>query len=118
MVGLLLTLIVAVAAFNIVATLVMVVTDKQGDIAILRTFGASPGLIMRIFMVQGALIGVIGTLLGVVLGVIGALNVSAIIAGIEQLLGITFLSADVYFISYLPSQLMWQDVVVITPLPV
>lgn len=114
MVGLLLTLIVAVAAFNIVATLVMVVTDKQGDIAILRTFGASPGLIMRIFMVQGALIGVIGTVLGVVLGIIGALNVSAIIARLEQLLGITFLSADVYFISYLPSQLMWQDVVVIT----
>lgn len=113
MVGLLLTLIVAVAAFNIVSTLVMVVTDKQGDIAILRTFGASPRMIMGIFMVQGALIGVIGTFLGVVLGIAGALNVSAIVSALERFLGITFLSPDVYFISYLPSELMWQDVAVI-----
>lgn len=114
MVGLLLTLIVAVAAFNIVSTLVMVVTDKQGDIAILRTFGASPGMIMGIFMIQGSLIGVIGTLLGIVLGIVGALNVSEIIAALEKFLGIHFLSPDVYFISYLPSQLMWQDVAVIS----
>ena len=113
MVGLLLTLIVAVAAFNIVATLVMVVTDKQGDIAILRTFGASPRMIMGIFMVQGALIGVIGTFLGVALGIAGALNVSAIVSALERFLGISFLSPDVYFISYLPSELMWQDVAVI-----
>ncbi len=114
MVGLLLTLIIAVAAFNIVSTLVMVVTDKQGDIAILRTFGASPTTIMGIFMVQGSLIGVIGTLLGIVLGIAGALNVSAIVGGLEKLLGIHFLSPDVYFISYLPSELMWQDVAIVS----
>ncbi|MGB1271171.1 MAG: lipoprotein-releasing ABC transporter permease subunit [Endozoicomonas sp.] len=114
MVGLLLTLIVAVAAFNIVSTLVMVVTDKQGDIAILRTFGASPRMIMGVFMVQGSLIGVTGTVLGVILGILGAINVSAIVGGLEKLLGIHFLSPDVYFISYLPSELMWQDVVVIS----
>ncbi|USE34251.1 lipoprotein-releasing ABC transporter permease subunit [Endozoicomonas sp. SCSIO W0465] len=114
MVGLLLTLIVAVAAFNIVSTLVMVVTDKQGDIAILRTFGATPRMIMGIFMVQGSLIGVIGTLLGVALGIAGALNVSEIVGALEKLLGIHFLSPDVYFISYLPSELMWQDVAVIS----
>ncbi|MCK5894067.1 MAG: lipoprotein-releasing ABC transporter permease subunit [Endozoicomonadaceae bacterium] len=111
MIGLLLVLIVAVAAFNIVATLVMVVTDKQSDIAILRTFGATPGMIMRIFMVQGCVIGLIGTGLGVILGIIGALNVVSIVGGIEALLGIHFLSPDVYFISYLPSELLWQDVV-------
>ena len=114
MVGLLLTLIVAVAAFNIVSTLVMVVTDKQGDIAILRTFGATPKMIMGIFMVQGSLIGVIGTLLGVALGIAGALNVSEIVGALEKLLGIHFLSPDVYFISYLPSELMLQDVAVIS----
>ncbi|WP_257294311.1 lipoprotein-releasing ABC transporter permease subunit [Endozoicomonas sp. YOMI1] len=114
MVGLLLTLIVAVAAFNIVSTLVMVVTDKQGDIAILRTFGATPKMIMGIFMVQGSLIGVIGTLLGVALGIAGALNVSEIVGALEKLLGIHFLSPDVYFISYLPSELVWQDVAVIS----
>ncbi len=114
MVGLLLTLIVAVAAFNIVSTLVMVVTDKQSDIAILRTLGASPKTIMGIFMVQGSLIGVVGTLLGVVLGIIAALNVSEIISALESSLGIQFLSPDVYFISYLPSELQWGDVAVIS----
>ncbi|MCL6269787.1 lipoprotein-releasing ABC transporter permease subunit [Sansalvadorimonas sp. 2012CJ34-2] len=113
MVGLLLTLIIAVAAFNIVATLVMVVTDKQADIAILRTFGASPRTIMGVFMVQGAVIGVVGTLAGAVLGVLAALNVPEIVAWIEKLLGIHFLSPDVYFISYLPSQLLWSDVAMI-----
>ena len=114
MVGLLLTLIVAVAAFNIVSTLIMVVTDKQSDIAILRTLGASPRTIMGIFMVQGSLIGIIGTVLGVVLGVIAALNVASIVATIERVLSIRFLSPDVYFISYLPSELQWQDVTVIS----
>ncbi|MRI35248.1 lipoprotein-releasing system transmembrane subunit LolC [Endozoicomonas sp. OPT23] len=114
MVGLLLTLIVAVAAFNIVSTLVMVVTDKQSDIAILRTLGASPRTIMGIFMVQGSLIGVIGTLLGVGLGILAALNVSEIVSGLESLLGIRFLSPDVYFISYLPSELQWRDVWIIS----
>ncbi len=113
MIGLLLLLIVAVAAFNIISTLVMVVTDKKADIAILRTLGASPGTIMGIFMVQGSVIGVIGTLAGGVLGVLAAWNVSAMVAGLESLFGIQFLSSDVYFISYLPSQLIWSDVVLI-----
>ena len=113
MIGLLLMLIIAVAAFNIISTLVMVVTDKKADIAILRTLGASPGTIMGIFMVQGSVIGVVGTLAGGVLGVLAALNVSAMVAGLEKLLGMQFLSSDVYFISYLPSQLIWTDVVTI-----
>ncbi|TBV07133.1 lipoprotein-releasing ABC transporter permease subunit [Phytopseudomonas dryadis] len=110
MIGLLLLLIVAVAAFNIISTLVMVVTDKKGDIAILRTLGTTPQQIMAIFMVQGTVIGVIGTAIGAVLGILAALNISAIIAGVERLLGIKFLNADVYFIDYLPSQLMLADV--------
>ncbi|GLR64693.1 lipoprotein-releasing ABC transporter permease subunit [Marinospirillum insulare] len=114
MIGLLLMIIVAVAAFNIVSTLVMVVTDKQADIAILRTLGASPGTIMRIFMVQGLTIGVIGTLVGVVLGVLLALNVSDLVLWLEGLLGIQFLDSNVYFISYLPSELRWDDVRFIT----
>ncbi|MGH1448369.1 MAG: lipoprotein-releasing ABC transporter permease subunit [Pseudomonadaceae bacterium] len=113
MIGLLLLLIVAVAAFNIISTLVMVVTDKKADIAILRTLGASPATIMGIFMVQGSVIGVVGTLAGCVLGVLAALNVSAMVAGLEKLFGIQFLSSDVYFISYLPSQLIWSDVILI-----
>lgn len=114
MIALLLLLIVFVAAFNIVSTLVMVVTDKRSDIAILRTMGATPASILRIFMVQGVLIGVIGTALGVALGVILALTVTDLVAWIEQLLGIQFLSAEVYFISYLPSELIWSDVALIT----
>ena len=113
MIALLLLLIVAVAAFNIIPTLVMVVTDKKADIAILRTLGASPGQIMGVFMVQGTLIGVVGTLIGGVLGVICALNVTEWIAALEAMLGHEFLSADVYFISYLPSQLLWKDVALI-----
>ena len=114
MIGLLLMFIVAVAAFNIVSTLVMVVTDKTAGIAILRTMGATPGRIMRIFMVQGAVIGVFGTLIGTALGIVGALNISAFISWLEGALGHQFLSADVYFISYLPSQLQWQDVFIIS----
>ncbi|MDP0589003.1 MAG: lipoprotein-releasing ABC transporter permease subunit [Candidatus Endonucleobacter bathymodioli] len=114
MIGLLLILIVAVAAFNIVSTLVMVVTDKQGDIAILRTFGASPRTIMGIFMVQGSLIGITGTVAGVLLGVISALNIPEIVSWIEGVFDVHFLSPDVYFISYLPSHLMWQDVIAIS----
>lgn len=114
MIGLLLLIIVAVAAFNIIATLVMVVTDKQADIAILRTMGATPRTILQIFMVQGLAIGVVGVALGTVLGIIGALTVSDIIAWIEKVSGVQFLSGDVYFISYLPSQLLWSDVAMIT----
>lgn len=105
-----LTLIVAVAAFNIVSTLVMAVTDKRADIAIMRTFGASPASIMVIFIVQGALIGVIGTLIGAVFGVIVALNIDVIIPFIEGLFHIQFLSKDVYQISEVPSDLIWSDV--------
>ncbi|MCG8612480.1 MAG: FtsX-like permease family protein, partial [Pseudomonadales bacterium] len=113
MIGLLLMMIVAVAAFNIVSTLVMVVTDKKADIAILRTIGAKPGDIMAVFVVQGAIIGVVGNIVGTIAGVLLALNVSDIIKGLETLLGHKFLDANVYFISYLPSQLLWSDVVVI-----
>jgi len=109
-----LMLIVMVATFNIVSTLVMAVTDKRADIAILRTFGASPRSIMQIFMVQGALIGVIGTLLGVAGGVLLALNIETIVPLIERTFGIQFLSKDIYYISDLPSQLQWGDVAAIT----
>jgi len=108
-----LTLIVAVAAFNIVSTLVMLVTDKQADIAILRTVGASPGSIVQIFMVQGALIGVIGTAAGVLLGVLLAFNVDTVVPFIEHLLGFKFLAKDVYYISELPSDVQSGDVIMI-----
>ena len=114
MIGLLLMVIVAVAAFNIISTLVMVVTDKTADIAILRTMGASPGAIMAIFMVQGAYIGVVGTIVGTVVGVLLASNVSELIHGLELLLKTQFLNPDVYFISDLPSQLLWSDVSIIS----
>ena len=105
-----LLLIVAVAAFNIVSTLVMAVTDKQADIAILRTLGASPLGIMQIFMVQGALIGVVGTLLGLLAGVTLALNIDVVVPAIERAFHIQFLAKDVYYISDLPSDVHWNDV--------
>lgn len=105
-----LTLIIAVAAFNIVSTLVMVVNEKKADIAILRTLGAEQGTILRIFIVQGAIIGVFGTLLGTVGGIALALNVENIVPFIERLLDQEFLAADVYYISDLPSELRWPDV--------
>ncbi len=106
--------IVAVAAFNIVSTLVMMVADKRAEIAILRTLGAGPKSIMAIFMVQGSIIGVVGTLLGAISGVLLALNVETIVPFLEQVLGIRFLAADVYYISDLPSRLEWTDVTAIT----
>jgi lipoprotein-releasing system permease protein len=109
-----LLLIVAVAAFNIVSTLVMVVTDKQSDIAILRTLGASPVGIMKIFIVQGALIGVFGTLIGVVGGVVLALNIDVVVPFLEHVFNVQFLSRDVYYISELPSDLQRADVLAIT----
>jgi lipoprotein-releasing system permease protein len=110
MMGIILFLIVAVAAFNIVSTLVMVVTDKQSDIAILRTLGASPGSVMWIFIVQGTTIGLIGSTLGMVFGVLLAMNVEAFVSWIEQLFQVQFLDPSVYYISKLPSDIHWDDV--------
>ena len=108
-----LLLIVAVAAFNIVSTLVMAVTDKESDIAILRTLGASPASIMQVFIVQGALIGVIGLALGLVGGIALALNIDVVVPAIERLFNTQFLAKEVYYISELPSDLLWRDVGVI-----
>ncbi len=111
MMFIILTLIVAVAAFNLVSTLVMTVTDKRADIAILRTLGASPSGIMGIFVVQGCMVGVLGTLLGLVLGLSVALNIDVIVPALEHLLGATFLPRDVYLISQMPSDPQPGDIV-------
>ncbi|MGB5309632.1 MAG: FtsX-like permease family protein, partial [Arenicellales bacterium] len=108
-----LMLIVAVAAFNLVSTLVMVVTDKQADIAILRTLGMSPGNIMSVFIYQGTIIGFIGTLLGLAGGISLALNVSTIVGAIESFFQVQFMPPDLYYISGFPSRLDWNDVTVI-----
>ncbi len=113
MMFIILSLIVAVAAFNIVSTLVMAVTDKQADIAILRTLGASPASIMKIFIVQGALIGLIGSVLGVGGGVLLSLNIDTVVPFIERMLGMHFLSKEVYFINELPSDLQRGDVLIV-----
>jgi len=110
MMFIILTLIVAVAAFNIVSAQVMVVTDKQADIAILRTMGAAPSSILAIFVIQGALIGVIGTLIGVAAGVALAKNIDVVVPAIERLFNVQFLDKSVYYISDLPSDLQWPDV--------
>jgi lipoprotein-releasing system permease protein len=109
-----LTLIVAVAAFNLVSSLVMTVTDKQADIAILRTLGATPASILKIFVIQGSLIGSVGTLIGALAGVIVALNIETIVPAIERVFSVQFLAKDVYYISDLPSQLQWTDVIMIS----
>jgi lipoprotein-releasing system permease protein len=114
--SIILALIVAVASFNIVSTLVMAVTDKRSDIAIMRTFGASPKSIMQIFMIQGALIGIIGTVIGAVIGILIALNIETIIPFLENLFSVQFLAKDVYYISDLPSKLIWSDVIAIVVL--
>jgi lipoprotein-releasing system permease protein len=114
MMFLILGLIVLVAAINIISTLVMAVTDKQADIAILRTLGAAPGSVLQIFMVQGMVLGVVGTLAGVLVGVITALHVDRIVKTIEELFAIKFLSKDVYLIPDLPSDLQMNDVLSIT----
>jgi lipoprotein-releasing system permease protein len=106
-----LLMVIAVAAFNIVSTLVMVVKEKQSDIAILRTVGATPGEILRIFITQGSVIGVVGTLAGMALGVLLSLNLEGIVQFMESVFGIKFLAADVYFISDLPADLRIPDVV-------
>jgi len=105
-----LLLIIAVAAFNIVSTLVMIVTDKQSDVAILRTLGMSPASVMKVFMVQGSFIGIVGTLIGSVLGVITALNVETLIPAIESFFDTQLFPADVYVISNFPAEMKWSDV--------
>jgi len=112
--GIILTLIVAVAAFNLVSTLVMTVTDKRADIAILRTLGASPRSVMAIFIVQGATAGIVGTAVGVLLGLLVAFNVGAIVAAIEYAFGIAFLPASIYLITDMPSDPRAGDIVPIT----
>ena len=109
-----LTLIVAVAAFNLVSTLVMVVTDKEADIAILRTLGARPGSVMQIFVVQGAVIGVVGTLLGLMFGLAVAFNLDHVVGFIERVFGVTFIDKTVYLITELPSKVLASDVLTIT----
>jgi len=111
MMFIILALIIAVAAFNLVSTLVMVVTDKHADIAILRTLGAAPASIMKIFVVQGAVIGLIGTALGVAVGIVLALNIDVVVPFIERTFHFHILSSEVYYISELPSDLEWRDVV-------
>jgi lipoprotein-releasing system permease protein len=113
MMFLILCLILTVAAFNLISTLVVTVTQKRADIAILRTMGASPATIMRIFMVQGSLIGWIGTAIGVVLGVLAAVNIERIVPMIERLLGFEAFPSDVYYINQLPSELAMNDVLLV-----
>lgn len=111
MMSIILTLIVAVAAFNLVSTLVMTVTDKRADIAILRTLGASPASIMGIFVVQGALVGVLGTLVGLVLGLVVAVNIDVIVPALEHLLHASFLPQEIYIINRMPSDPRSADIV-------
>jgi len=114
MMSLLLSLIIGVAAFNIVASLVMVVTDKTTDIAVLRTLGMAPGGVVRVFFVQGAMIGWAGVLIGVVLGVVLALNVPVVVPILEQVLRFQIMPEDVYYVTRIPSELEWQDVATIS----
>jgi lipoprotein-releasing system permease protein len=111
MMSLLLFFIIAIAAFNLVSSLFMVVKEKNADIAILRTLGASPGGVLRVFVIQGTIIGVTGVLFGIVFGVLGALNVDVIVAFVERVFGFKFLPQDVYQIAELPSELRWSDVI-------
>ena len=113
MLFIILLLIIAVAAFNLVSSLVMAVTEKQADIAILRTLGMSPGGIMRIFMVQGAIAGFMGTLIGVILGILLALNVGNIVAFFEGLIGRRLITSQIYFVDYMPSYIKISDVCMI-----
>ncbi|MGB5496467.1 MAG: lipoprotein-releasing ABC transporter permease subunit [Sedimenticolaceae bacterium] len=113
MMGLLLFFIVVIAAFNIVSTLVMMVVDKQSDIAILKTFGASPGQVMRIFIVQGATLGAIGTAIGIVGGLALALNIESAVAAVEQAFGIQFIDPSIYYIAKLPSDVQLIDVAMV-----
>lgn len=110
MVFIFLTLIIMVAAFNIVSTMIMVVTDKQKDIAVLRTIGTTPFSIQIIFIIQGLIIGIVGSVVGGILGVVASLNIDVIVPFFEQLFGFKFFPADIYYISSIPSDLHWEDV--------
>jgi lipoprotein-releasing system permease protein len=110
MMFIILTMIIAVAAFNLISMLVMTVTDKQSDIAILRTLGASPASILAVFIVQGAVVGLLGTGLGVAGGVLLALNIDGVVGAVERLFGFQVLPKGIYVISHLPSDLRWPDV--------
>jgi len=114
MMSLILSLIIGVAAFNIVASLVMVVTDKTNDIAILRTLGMGPNGVVRVFFVQGAVIGWAGVLVGVLLGIVLAINVPVIVPVLEQLFGFQIMPGDVYYVTRIPSELEWADVTTIS----
>lgn len=118
MIALLLTLIIAVAAFNIVSTLIMVVTDKRADIAILKTIGLSPSGVMGVFIVQGTLVGVTGTIFGVMLGIPLALSITEVLAFLESVFGFYLFNPSAYFISDLPSELRWSDVGLVTMLSI
>ena len=111
MMFMILLLIIAVAAFNLVSSLVMVVNDKQAEIAILRTIGATPGTILRIFIVQGMMVGIVGTILGLISGLILAENATAIVNWLQTLFHIKVLSSSIYFVDYLPSQVLWSDLI-------
>ncbi|GMG88186.1 lipoprotein-releasing ABC transporter permease subunit [Biformimicrobium ophioploci] len=114
LVSLLVLLIIGIAAFNVVSTLVMVVIDKQGDIAILRTMGVTTSQILKTFVVQGALVGAVGSVIGAVLGVIASLGVTDLVALVERMLSVKFLTSDVYPVDYLPAELHWADVLLVT----
>lgn len=114
MMFLILLLIIAVAAFNLVSSLVMVVTDKRADIAILRTLGMTPGTIVRIFMIQGCILGFFGTFLGLLGGILLSLNVTTVVNGLQTLLNTKLISADIYFIDYLPSKIIASDIIEVT----
>ncbi|MCX9490787.1 lipoprotein-releasing ABC transporter permease subunit LolE, partial [Vibrio cholerae] len=111
---LVMVLVIGVASFNIVSTLMMAVKDRAGEIAILRTMGATDGLIKRIFVWQGVFSGVLGSVVGSVLGVVVAFNLTPLIKGLEHLIGHQFLSGDIYFVDFLPSQVEWADVVLVS----
>jgi lipoprotein-releasing system permease protein len=113
LVSLLLFLIIAIAAFNVVSTLMMVVVDKQGDIAVLRTLGVSNRQVLTIFVIQGVIIGIVGTIVGVILGVLLALSIESIIASIEIFLGINFLQSTIYPVNFLPSSLQLNDIILV-----
>jgi lipoprotein-releasing system permease protein len=113
MIAIVLSLIIAVAAFNIVSMMIMVVTDKKSDIAILRTIGMTPNRIVKIFFYQGLSIGISGILLGVILGVILALNIEPLVSGIESVLGFQFFPKDVFYIDRFPSELQLKDILLV-----